>query len=344
LKAKQLWFTKPYSIEIREQDLELLKPGEVLVRSICSAISAGTEQLVYRGQLPVGINLDTSLETLKGKSAAYPLQYGYASVGIIEQAESKEDEILIGKHIFAYQPHSSHFNIPTEQLIFLPENVETDAAVFLANMETAVNLVLDGNPKLGESVIVIGQGIAGLLLSGILNEFPLSRLYTLDNVEKRRNTSELLGVTKAYDPTSQKDMNELNQLLDIENPNCGSDLVFEVSGSPETINLAIDLCGYNGRIVVGSWYGTKSADIQLGGKFHRNRIKITSSQVSTIAPELSGRWDKARRFKTTWEMIRTLKPERLISHRIPFESAADAYQLLDKSSSEVLQTLLVYPN
>jgi 2-desacetyl-2-hydroxyethyl bacteriochlorophyllide A dehydrogenase len=342
LKAKQLWFTKPYTIEIREQDMKPLKRGEVFVRSLCSAISAGTEQLVYRGQLPVGLDLDSDIDALKNNTGNYPLQYGYATVGVIEQVASKEDDMLIGKYVFAFYPHNSHFNIKLDKLIFLPEDIKPESAVFLANMETAVNLTLDGNPRIGESVIVVGQGIVGLLLSGILSQFPITNLYALDHIKKRRTTSELFGVHKAYDSGSRDDTDNLIQIMEKNYPGLGCDLIYEVSGAPEALNLAIDLCGYAGRIVVGSWYGTKSAEIHLGGKFHRNRVQVVSSQVSTIAPELTGRWDKDRRLNTAWEMIRKLRPERLISHRIPFDSALDAYQLLDKSPHETLQTLLIH--
>ncbi len=342
MKAKQLWFTKPYTIEIREQDVEPLKHGEVFVRSICSAISAGTEQLVYRGQLPAGLDLDSDIVSLTNNDGNYPLQYGYATVGVIEQVASKENEMLIGKNVFAFYPHTSHFNIKLDQLIFLPEDIKPESAVFLANMETAVNLAMDGNPRIGESVIIAGQGVVGLLLSGILSQFPIANLYALDHIEKRRSTSKLFGVKNSYDSRSGQDTDNLKQIMEKNYPGGGCDLIYEVSGSPEALNLAIELCGYTGRIVVGSWYGTKSADIQLGGKFHRNRVQIISSQVSTIASDLTGRWDKARRFQTTWEMIRKLHPERLISHRIPFESALDAYQLLDKSPHVTLQTLLIH--
>jgi threonine dehydrogenase-like Zn-dependent dehydrogenase len=122
----------------------------------------------------------------------------------------------------------------------------------------------------------------------------------------------------------------------------GADLIYELSGNTSVLNLAMDLCAYSGRIVIGSWYGSKTADLKLGGRFHRNRLQLISSQVSTISPELSGRWNKTRRYETAWAMIRTLQAEHLVSHRMAFESAVDAYQLLDKSPEDVLQTILEY--
>jgi len=119
-------------------------------------------------------------------------------------------------------------------------------------------------------------------------------------------------------------------------------VVFELTGSPAALNLAVDLCAYSGRIVVGSWYGTKRAEINLGEKFHRNRLAIISSQVSTIAPELSGRWDKARRFSVAWDMIKKCQPAQLISHCVPFTKANEAYQLLADSPQDATQVIFDY--
>jgi 2-desacetyl-2-hydroxyethyl bacteriochlorophyllide A dehydrogenase len=346
VKARQLWFTDTRQVEVREQELQTLQPKQILVKSLCSAISAGTEMLVYRGQLPTDIALDASLAALQ-RQTAYPLQYGYACVGRVEQIGAGIDAAWLNQRVFSFQPHTSHFIATPDQLITLPDDIEPEAAVFLANMETAVNLVLDGNPALGERVAVLGQGIVGLMLSSILARFPLAQLLALDEIGKRRNYAEWLGVHWTFDPKSDMQITELKDALGLPvelsaTPNSGADLIYEVSGAPEALNLAIELCSYSGRIVIGSWYGSKSAAVQLGGVAHRNRIKFIGSQVSSIAPELSGRWDKARRFQQAWQMIRRVKPQALISHRIPIDQAADIYQLLDQTPEQVLQAIFIY--
>lgn len=346
MRARQLWFIKPGEVEIREQRLPPLQPGQILVKSLCSAISAGTEMLVYRGQLPTDIALDASLAALQQQNA-YPLQYGYACVGNVEQIGAGVDASWLNKRVFSFQPHASHFIATLDQLIALPDDVEPEAAVFLANMETAVNLILDGSPGLGERVTVLGQGIVGLLLSSLLARFPLAQLLALDEIGKRSNYAEWLGVHRTFDPKSDRQIAELKDALRLPvelsaTPNSGADLICEVSGAPAALNLAIDLCSYSGRIVIGSWYGNKSASVQLGGVAHRNRIRFISSQVSSIAPELTGRWDKARRFQQAWRMIRQVKPQALISHRIPIDQAADVYQLLDQAPEQVLQAVFIY--
>jgi 2-desacetyl-2-hydroxyethyl bacteriochlorophyllide A dehydrogenase len=346
VKARQLWFSKPYQTEIREQPLPPLRSGQILVKSLCSAISAGTEMLVYRGQLPSGIALDASLESLQ-QQQTYPLPYGYACVGRAERLGADVDSGWQDKLVFSFQPHASHFIATPDQLIALPDSMEPEAAVFLANMETAVNLVLDGAPALGERVAVLGQGIVGLLLSGLLAQFPLAELYALDGIAERRVRALQSGVKQVFDPASERQIDELKQSLRLPlelsaTPGAGADLIYEVSGVPEALNLAIDLCSFSGRIVVGSWYGSKSANLQLGGAAHRNRIKFIGSQVSTIAPELTGRWDKARRFQVAWEMIRRLQPQQLISHRVPLAQAGSIYRQLDQAPEQVLQAIFIY--
>ena len=342
MKAQQLWFPKPYSIEIREQELRPLNPGEVLVGSLYSAISAGTEMLVYRGQIPEGIAVDETLDALKDQQTTYPLQYGYATVGCIQKIGKDVDPSMEGKLVFAFQPHASHFISTVDQLVPIPEGIDPMAAVFLANMETAVNLILDGGPRIGEHVVVMGQGIVGLLVSSLLARSPLAGQYALDRIEKRRTCGKQLGVDNTFNPENKADLDQLRLALHRGDSDGGADLVYELTGVPETLNLAIELLGFAGRIVVGSWYGTKSANIHLGGNFHRNRIQIVSSQVSTFAPELTGRWNRSRRFNTAWDMIRTINTEQLITHHIPFASASDAYGLLHETPDDVLQVVLVY--
>ena len=344
MKSQQLWFTEPYTIEIREQALQSLQADQVLVGSLYSAISAGTEMLVYKGQIPNTMTLDMNLQALKNQQTSYPLQYGYATVGRINEIGQNIDASMIGKLVFAHQPHASHFITEADQLVFLPEGIDPIAAVFLANMETAINLILDGSPRIGENVVVLGQGIVGLLVSGVLAMSPLAGVYALDRIEKRRTWGKELGVDKTFDPDNPQDLEQLNQSLHPAGSAGGADLVYELSGVPEALNLAIELCGFDSRIVVGSWYGTKSAKLNLGGKFHRDRIQIISSQVSTISPALTGRWNRSRRFNTAWDMTRALKPEQLITHHIPFSSAAEAYRLLNESAGDVMQAVLVYEN
>lgn len=335
IDATQIWFTAAQQIELRQQNISINETHKVLVQTEYSAISAGTEMLVYRNQIPDDLALDSNIPELQ-KNANYPLQYGYASVGKIIEIGSAVDHDWLGQRVFSFQPHASHFVCTIDSLIKVPADITAENAVFLANMETAVNLVQDGNPQIGEKVAVFGLGIVGLLLGSLLSRFPLAELYGVDTIATRRELAKKSGVKLILAPE------EIHQLH--KSSDQGADLIYEVTGSPLVLNQAIDLGGFSSRIVIGSWYGNKSAAIELGGKAHRNRLQIITSQVSSIAPALSGRWDKQRRFELAWEMIRQIQPAQWISHKTSITDCKTIYQTIDQQPAEVLQAVFYYRN
>jgi 2-desacetyl-2-hydroxyethyl bacteriochlorophyllide A dehydrogenase len=342
-KVQSLFFTAPKKVEIRETTLPVLKENEVLVESICSAISAGTEMLVYRGQFPRLADTHDNVSS----DLNYPLAYGYACVGRVLEVGKLVNSNWLNKVVFAFQPHATHFIANTDSLIPIPYSLNPETACYLPNMETAVNLVQDGAPILGERVLVLGQGIVGLLTASLLSEFPLESLVTVDNFELRRKAlqveSKKLEVKSLIpDDLQSFDKTHVVPMLFREGKPSTFDLTFELSGSPSALNDAIALTTFSGRIVIGSWYGQKRAEIDLGGVFHRSRIKLISSQVSTISPELSGRWDKSRRFDVAWKALERIKPEKWITHRFSLNDADKAYQLLDENPQETIQVIFGY--
>lgn len=309
--------------------MPLPQPGEdeVLVETICSAISAGTEMLVYRGEFP---HLPDSHDGLSS-DLNYPLAYGYACVGMVKQAGKSVGREWEGRLVFSFQPHTSHFTARVESLFPIPSSLSPENACFLPNMETAVNLVQDGAPILGERALVLGQGVVGLLTASLLGEFPLESLTVVDAIGLRREALKVDSKSSKVNRFSPADL--LSFTPD------HFDLTFELSGSPSALNTAIALTAFSGRVVIGSWYGQKRAEIDLGGAFHRSRIRLISSQVSTISPELSGRWDKQRRFEVAWNALERVQPEKWITHRFPLKDADKAYQLLDEDPQQTIQVV-----
>jgi 2-desacetyl-2-hydroxyethyl bacteriochlorophyllide A dehydrogenase len=336
IKRQAVYFSNPGQITIREEMIKPPGPHQVLVKTQFSAISPGTEMLLYRGEFPPELAVDASIPDLSG-GFKYPLKYGYAAVGKVMQIGPDVDSTWMGTNIFSFHPHESHFISSVGDLHPLPVGVSTEDALFLPNIETAVNFLLDSRPIIGERVVVLGQGIVGLLTTALLAWFPLSLLLTLDRYLLRRQTSLTLGAHHSLDSDSTDIQQQLESLL----PN-GADLVIELSGNPDVLNHAIQLAGHSGRVIVGSWYGTKLAGLKLGGRFHRERIRLISSQVSSLAPELCGRWDKHRRLQVAWKSLTALRPSRLVTHRIPLEEAAKAYQLIDQEPENAIQVILDY--
>lgn len=338
-----LYFDEPYSVSLKEEPFSLPADDEMLIQSIVSAISAGTEMMIYRGQAPCDILLDDTIPAFADKFR-FPLKYGYAMVGRVIAIGSNIAPEWMDRLVFAFHPHESHFLTTPEELIPVPAGISPEEATFLPKLETAINFLMDGQPFIGEQVAIFGQGVVGLLTTALLSRLPLASLITLDRYPFRRTLSSGLGAHTSLDPEAPEAMDTLMSLLQKESGYKGADLTYELSGNPAALDKAIAATGCNGRVVIGSWYGQKESCLNLGGRFHRSRIRLISSQVSTISPEWMGRWTKHRRLQTAWQMLKQLKLSSLITHQFPFSRAVDAYALLDTHPEGSVQIILTYEN
>lgn len=337
MKRKALYFTLPGQVEVIEENLKGPAPDEALVHSRYSAISPGTEMLVYRGQFPDGMPVDATIKGL-GQRLTYPLKYGYSLVGQVVAVGSAVDPAWKGRSVFSFHPHEEYFNAKLKELVPVPEGIDLRDAVFLPNMETAVNFAMDGRPMIGEAVGVFGLGIVGLLTMSVLAQFPLESLVGFDLIASRRKLAAAAGAHKVVNPGDEDDLIALQASL----PAGGFDLVYELSGAPQALDTAISVTGFTGRVVIGSWYGKKTAHLNLGGHFHRSRIKLISSQVSTISPEWMGRWTSARRLEEAWRQIDRLRPSRWITNIAAFADAQAIYRQVDKHPDTTLQMVFAY--
>jgi 2-desacetyl-2-hydroxyethyl bacteriochlorophyllide A dehydrogenase len=338
MKNHCLFFEEPFRCAVREEPLPEANDDRLLVQAHCSAISAGTEMLLFQGCFPEGMALDATLPAFAGQRSVYPVAYGYSSVGTVLAAGPQADPAWIGQRVFAFRPHQRFFAAPAAELIRVPAAVADEDAVFLAGMETAVNLVMDGRPIVGERVLVLGQGVVGLLTTALLAQFPLETLTVVERWPLRRQAALDLGAGTALSGDETQEAAAPAH----RTPEGAPDLVFELSGQPALLDMAISWTGFGGRIVVGSWYGTKTAPVDLGGRFHRNRLQLIASQVSTLAPVLSGRWTKQRRLETAWDLLKRVGPSRLVTHRFDLEAAPAAYAQVAERPGETLQVLLTY--
>jgi len=334
MNRTSLYFTGPQTVDRRRTPVDP-SADEVVVETRVSAISSGTELLIYRGEAPTDVPADETLDALDS-DLSYPVKYGYAAVGdVIAPGAAVADEWL-DRAVFAFNPHESRFATTTDALVPVPNEVSAEVMAMAPSVETATSLVLDGRPRIGERVVVFGAGVIGLCTVGVLSSFPLDRLVAVDPIDARRERAVDLGADRAVRP------DEVDGLVaDWPDPG-GADLVYELSGRPATLDSAIDTAGYDGRVVVGSWYGEKEATVELGTDFHRGRISVESSQVSTLAPETRGRWTKGRRMDTALSRLTGLDLDSLVTHRVPFDEAESAYRLLHEQTDDPLQVLLTY--
>jgi 2-desacetyl-2-hydroxyethyl bacteriochlorophyllide A dehydrogenase len=288
--------------------------------------------LVYRGEVPADLPLD--LPTLAG-DFSFPIKYGYATVGRVLDAGA--ESFSAGDLVFVHHPHQDAFAVPAELPVRLPDGLDPTPGLFLANLETALNVVHDAPLRLGETALIFGQGVVGLLVTQLLKLAGADRVLAVDPIEKRRELALEVGADEAFEPG--EDLRE--RTLDAT-AGRGADLAVEVSSSGAALQGAIDAVATEGTVVVASWYGTKPVALSLGGHFHRGRVRLRSSQVGRITPELGARWDRARRTEAALGLLPRLRLEELVSHRVPFEEARGAYRLVDEHPEETVQVVLIH--
>ena len=315
VSARALFHTAPRRVEIRELPAPRPAAGEVLVRTVCSGISSGTERLVYRGEIPADLALDDTIGALGG-SFCYPFAYGYACVGVV--AES-------GQAVFAFHPHQDVFAARAGDLIPLPA-VDPASATLFPLVETALQVTLDAGTGYRDRVIVLGAGVLGLL-TGLLLRRAGWRPVIAEPQEWRRALSAGLGVD-AVAP---------EELATAVVP-----LVIDASGNPAAPALALDLLAHEGTLLVASWFGTKPVALPLGGAFHRRRLTIRSTQVSTLPARLSGTWTLSRRRQEAVALLAELPLAELCTHVFAFGAAAEAFQAVDQGKPGLMHAVLDY--
>lgn len=332
--ARAAWFPAARAVELRQENVPPPKRGELRVQTLVSGISHGTERLVFRGEVPAGLPLD--LPTLQG-SYDFPIKYGYAAVGRVVDVGPNVDNHIPGDLVFALHPHQTVFCIPASLATSLPADLDPLVGVFTANLETAVNIALDAAPRLGETAVIFGMGIVGLLAAQTLRLAGARRVLAVEPSAFRRALALRVGVDAVFAPGA-----ELGERLRAANGGRRPDLALEVSGAAAALQAAIDGVADEGTVVVASWYGTKSLPLLLGGQFHRGRVRLRSSQVGRLDPALAPRWDHARRMETVLDLLPRLRLAELVTHRLAFDDAAEAYRLLDQDADELGQIVLVY--
>jgi 2-desacetyl-2-hydroxyethyl bacteriochlorophyllide A dehydrogenase len=332
-RPRALWFTGERRAELRPEEAPAPGHGEVRVRAVLSAVSHGTEMLVYRGGVPEGLPLD--LPTFAG-GFGFPIKHGYAAAGRVLDTGPGVTALAPDDPVFVHHPHQDLFTVPADLPVPLPPDLDPLRAVFFANMETALNVVHDARARLGETALVFGQGVVGLLVTRLLTMSGVSVL-AVEPVPGRRELAVKMGAA-AFGPDDVRE-----RVLGVTDGR-GADVAIEASGSGAALAAAVGCVAVEGTLVAASWYGTEPVALPLGGHFHRGRVRIRSSQVGRVAPELSARWGAGRRREAVVSLLRDprLPLDLLVSHRIPFGRAPDAYRMLDEGPGGAVQVVFDY--
>ena len=266
-QARAFWVEEPGRGALRVQRLGDARRGEVLVRTLYTGISRGTESVVFRGEVPESEHSRMRAPFQTGDFPA-PVQYGYLNVGVVEDGP----RTLVGRTVFTLFPHQSAFVVPEDAVAVVPPEIPARRAVLAGAVETAVNVLWDAAPLVGDRIAVIGAGMIGCAIARLAGGLPGVDVAVVDVDASKAAVCERLGVRFAL-PDHAPDER---------------DLVIDTSGSQSGLQLALRSAATEGEIIEASWFGDRSVTIDLGGAFHSRRLSIRSSQVGMVSPRRRG--------------------------------------------------------
>ncbi len=336
-----VWFTAPRTIELRSEALRDPGPGEAVLESVTSLISAGTEMNVYRGD--IGTPEELVIATSRG-DFPFPKQYGYQVVARVAGLGDEVTGLAVGDLVFAMHAHQDRFVAPVsvvtpagtrDVVVRVPDGIEPERAAFMNLLAVALNGLLDQPVRHGDVVVVSGLGVVGSFAAALARR-TAGTLIVVDPLPGRRARAEWLGADAIVDPA------DLADAVHDHSGGRGADIVVEASGAPRALQTALQVTGQEGTVVVLSYYGSREVPLVLSPEFHYRRQRIVSSMVGSVGSGLQPRWDRARRTATAFELLRNIDVSPLVSHRLPFAQAAEAYRLVDEHPAETLGVLLEY--
>ncbi|SHH34155.1 zinc-dependent alcohol dehydrogenase [Marivita hallyeonensis] len=300
-RPSALWIAAPGKAELREVEVEA-RVSEVEVKTLFSGISRGTEALVLAGAVPEGEHA-TMRAPFQDGEFTFPVKYGYAAVGEVQNTDRE------GQIIFALFPHQTRFSVPSAAAFSLPANVPPERAVLAANMETALNILWDAGAGPGDRIAVVGCGVVGALAGYLAARIPGAEVTLIDKNPAREALARHLGCGFATPETPLED----------------ADIVVHASASEAGLSTAIECAGLEATIVEASWYGTRSTNVPLGGRFHQRRLRIVGSQVGRVPPHRAPRWDFGRRLTKAISLLEDPRLDRLISSESAFDALPRDY-------------------
>jgi 2-desacetyl-2-hydroxyethyl bacteriochlorophyllide A dehydrogenase len=327
--AKALWFVAPRSVEIRECECPEPGPGQAVVRTAFSGISPGTELLAYRGEIDETVALDETIAAMAGGAFSYPFRYGYSCVGRIVSG----DALAEGAWVFAFHPHQDRFVVEEKDTVAI-DGIEPRTATLFPLVETALQVSLEVEVETNATVVVAGLGVVGLLIAVLLQRGG-TEVIGSEPMPWRRDLASSLGI-EAVEPA------ELGPRVERATGNRGVEVLVDASGNPAALANGLRLLAHEGTALVVSWYGTKPVPLPLGAEFHRRRLTIRSTQVSTIPARLAGEWSRERRREVTVGLMGELPLEALATHEFRFSDAKAAYQQADAAQPGLLHAALCY--
>jgi len=319
--AVAYWSTAPGIGELRPQPLPAPAVGEVIVQTLFSGVSRGTESLVCNGRVPES-EWSRMRAPFQQGDFPFPVKYGYANVGRV--IDGGPD--LLGQLVFCLHPHQTRYVVPANAVHPLPADLPAARAVLAANLETALNAVWDADLRPGDDVRVVGAGSIGLLTAWLAAQLPGCAVQLIDINPARAAVARALGVPFALPQDARGN----------------ADAVLHASGSEAGLQLCLQLAGFEACITELSWYGDRTPALPLGGAFHSQRLTLRASQVGSVAAVQRARWTHSRRLRLALELLRDPRLDALIDSEGHFSQLPTDMPRLAQANSGVIMHRVIY--
>ncbi|GAB3872200.1 zinc-dependent alcohol dehydrogenase [Terrabacter terrigena] len=323
--AQAFWVAEPGRGELRPVSLPVVGPDDVLVRTLHSGVSRGTETLVFRGDVPADQYAVMRAPHQEGDFPG-PVKYGYLSVGVVEQGPPG----LVGRTVFSLHPHQTAYVVPAEAVVVVPDDVPPRRAVLAGTVETAVNALWDAAPLVGDRVAVVGAGMVGCCVARLLARVPGTEVTLVDVDGSRAQVAAGLGVGFARPD-------------DVERDDRGRDLVVHTSATGAGLQLSLELLAPEATVLELSWYGDSRVELALGGSFHSSRLGIRASQVGSVAAARRSRYTYAQRLALALDLLRDPAFDVLLTGESSFAELPDVLPRLADGSLPAICHTIAYP-
>jgi len=321
--AAAFWVTEPGRGQIRPVTLPDPGPDDVLVRTLRTGVSRGTETLVFGGHVPESQHATMRAPFQEGDFPG-PVKYGYLNVGVVERGP----EALSGRTVFCLYPHQTAYVVPAAAVTVVPDGVPAARAVLAGTVETAVNALWDARPLIGDRVAVVGAGMVGCCVARLLAAIPGVSVTLVDVDESRSSVATALGAAFALPAEATG----------------GLDLVVHTSGTSAGLQTSLDLLAPDGEVVELSWYGDAAVSVSLGGSFHSRRLAVRASQVGEVAAARRGRRTHAERLALALDLLRDPAFDVLLTGESRFEDLPDLMAELAEGATRTLCRSIIYPD
>ena len=321
IDAHAFWVVAPGRGEIRQETPAPPSASDVVVRTLYSGISRGTESLVFHGRVPPSEYQRMRAPFQQGDFPG-PVKYGYANVGRVEQG--RQD--LMDRVVFSLYPHQTRFVVPAEAVHVVPDDVPARRAVLAANMETALNGVWDARIGPGQRVSVVGAGTVGCLVARLAARIPSCDVELVDTNPARAVVARALGARFASPDDATGD----------------ADVVVHTSGTGAGLAAALSLAGMEATVVDLSWYGDQPVTLPLGAAFHSRRLTIASSQVGQVSPAQRARWTTGRRLAAALRLLADPALDVLLTGETAFQQLPETMPRLAASAGDAICHSVTY--